>query len=346
MTTENDYIEEFKKQLQVEQEEELSSKADLVQQFIKYCQKKNILLTEGDFTYSHAVGITANSPDIIKHLDSNLIPDKEGLFEFSNLTASYETLPFAPGMLIQKEYILLADSFFRRRFSTIANFAPRFIELFWKFNQTNTQKYISLDRDRVRLNDGTSYAERDFWYGAKLNKDIDQIKEDIVKLRPPTGLTPTQIEMIFANTYALDAKWTTKGTIKSFQAEEFKESTTIVTLDGQDYYPARYLHAEFDCSLSLFRHFDGAIHFYTADEYFQRRDSDFNHNIKNDVKIKTLSKKLFKINGHLSIDNWSELSTHYFSGNPLVYEYFEGELPEKIQKIVEVFIKSSKQHGI
>lgn len=346
MTTENDYIEEYQKQLQVEQEEELSSKSDLVQQFIKHCQTKDILLTEGDFTYSHAVGITANSPDIIKHLDSNLIPDKEGLFKFSDLTTRYETLPFAPGMLILKEYILLADPFFRRGFSTIANFAPRFIELFWKFKQNNTQKYISLDRDRVRLNDGTSYAERDFWYGAKLNKDIDQIREDIVKLRPPTGLTPTQIEMIFANTYALDAKWTTKGTIKSFQAEEFKESTTTVTLNGQDYYPARYLHAEFDCSLSLFRHFDGAIHFYTVDEYFRRRDSDFNYNIKNDFKIKTLSKKLFKINSHLSVDKWLELSSHYFSGNPLVYEYFEGELPEKIQKIVEVFLNSSKPHGI
>ena len=346
MSTENDYIEEYQKQLQVEQEEELSNKSDLVQQFIKHCQAKDISLTEGEFTYSHAVGITANLPDIIKHLDSNLIPDKEGLFEFSNLTARYETLPFAPGMLILKEYIVLADPLFRREFSMSANFAPRFIELFWRFKEDNTQKYISLDLNRVRLNDGTSYSEKDFWFGAKLNKDIDQIKDHIVKLRPPTGLTPTQIEMIFANTYALDVKWTTKGTVKSFQAEEFKESTTTVTLNGQDYYPARYLHAEFDCSLGLFRHFDGAIHFYTAHEYFRRRDSDFNHNFKSDIKIKTLSKKLFKINGHLPLDKWSELSSHYFAGNPLVHEYFEGKFPEKIQQIVDIFLKSSKPHGI
>ncbi|HSQ43927.1 MAG TPA: hypothetical protein VLM16_02960 [Ginsengibacter sp.] len=346
MTTENDFIEEYKKQLQVEQEEELADKADLIQEFINFCHTKNIILTKEDFTYSHAVGITANLPNLIKQLDSNLVPDKEGLFEFSELLARFETLPFAPGMLILKEYIVLADSLFRRGFSPIANFAPRFIELFWKFNQDNTKTYISLDTDRVRLNDGTSYAEKDFWIGAKLNRDIDQIKDGIVKLRPPVGLTPTQIQMIFENTYAVDVKWTTKGTIKSFQAEEFKESTSTVNHFGQDYYPARYLHAEFDCSTSMFRHFDGAVHFYTAEEYFQRRDSDFNYNLKNDVQIKTLSKKLFKINGNLSVENWQELSSLFFSCDPLIYEYFEGQLPEKIQEMVEVFLKRSKQHGI
>jgi len=342
MTTKKDFLEEYQKQLQIEQEEELANKADLIQKFIKYCQTKNIILTQNNFAYSHAVGITANLSDIIKRLDSNLKSDKEGLFEFLGLRGRYDTLPFAPGMFILKDYILLADPLFRRGFSSAANFAPRFIELFWNFNQDNIQKFISLDTDRVRLNDGTSYAERDFWFGSKLNRDIHQIKDSIAKLRPPAGLTSTQIEMIFANTYALDAKWTTKGAIKSFQAEEFKESTTTVNFQGQDFYPARYLHAEFDCSLSMFRHFDGAVHFYTAEEYFLRRDNDFNYNLKNDVQIKTLSKKLFKINGHLSVDKWLELSSHYFSGNPLVYEYFEGQLPEKIQKMVEVFLKSSK----
>ena len=152
MTAENDYIEEYQKQLLIEQEEGLNNKSDFIQQFIKYCQTKNIIITEGDFAYSHAVGVTANLPDIIKQLDPNLIPDKEGLFEFSALTARFKTLPFAPGTLILKDYILLADSLFRRDFSKIANFAPRFIELFWKFNQHNIQKYISLDVNRVRLN--------------------------------------------------------------------------------------------------------------------------------------------------------------------------------------------------
>ena len=62
MTTENDYIEEYQKQLQIEQEEELANKADLIQEFINHCQTKNIILTEEDFTYSRAVGITANLP--------------------------------------------------------------------------------------------------------------------------------------------------------------------------------------------------------------------------------------------------------------------------------------------
>src|SRR5687768_6713027 len=135
MTNEKDHKEEYQKQLQLEQEEELANKADLIQQFIKQCQTRKIILTPADFNYSYAVGITANLADIIKQLDSDLIPDKEGLFEFSELSARFETLPFAPGMFISKDYILLADSLFRRGFSALANFAPRFIELFWKFNQ-------------------------------------------------------------------------------------------------------------------------------------------------------------------------------------------------------------------
>ena len=31
---------------------------------------------------------------------------------------------------------------------------------------------------------------------------------------------------------------------------------------------------------NYFRHFDGAIHFYTENEYLSRRDSDFNYNSK------------------------------------------------------------------
>ena len=96
----------------------------------------------------------------------------------------------------------------------------------------------------------------------------------------------------------------------------------------------RYAHAEFDLEQNYFRHFDGAIHFYTQEEYYDRRDSDFNYNSKNDVKIKTLSEKIFKFNGKIGIEFWIEFLGHFMTGNPLVIEYFEGKYPEHIENII------------
>ena len=166
-------------------------------------------------------------------------------------------------------------------------------------------------------------------------KDID---DGVVKLRPPLDLNSFEIEFFFGDTYALDIKWSSKNGIKTFQAEEFKSEKCKISRNGKDFFPTKYLHAEFDMNKNTFRHFDGAIHFYTSDEYYQRRDSDFNHNNKNSSQLKTLSLKLFKVNGLISIDDWTELTSQYLTGNPLVFEYFEEKFPDHIQE----FIKNRK----
>ena len=126
-----------------------------------------------------------------------------------------------------------------------------------------------------------------------------------------------------------------KGRIKSFQAEEFKTEKIKITKEGFTYYPVRYVHAEFDLDKNHFRHFDGAIHFYTEEEYYARRKSDFNYNAKNSTHIKTLSEKLFKLNGVVSIEQWIEFTGHFLTGNSLVFEYFEGKYPDAISEILE-----------
>lgn len=137
------------------------------------------------------------------------------------------------------------------------------------------------------------------------------------------------------HTYSLDIKWSSKDGIKVFQAEEFKVEKSRIIKNGKEYHPVKYLHAEFDIEAGSFRHFDGAIHFYTEDEYYQRRDQDFNYNFKNHLQLKTLSQKLFKINGQIEITDWVTLVSHYLTGNPLVFEYFEGKLPDRILQIID-----------
>ena len=85
-----------------------------------------------------------------------------------------------------------------------------------------------------------------------------------------------------------------------------------------------------DLNLNIFRHFDGAVHYYTEDEYLYRRDSDFNCNVKKSMQVKPCSEKLFKFNGNISVDMWVEFCSHFFTGNPLVIEYFSGSYPEHI----------------
>ncbi|MCB9249960.1 MAG: hypothetical protein H6613_16135 [Ignavibacteriales bacterium] len=92
-----------------------------------------------------------------------------------------------------------------------------------------------------------------------------------------------------------------------------------------------------------FRHIDGAIHLYTLSEYLKKRDSDFNYNYKDDFKIKSISKKLFKFNGKIATNNFIEYSSHYFSGNPLMYEYFEGKYPDYINDKLDLMLENSKE---
>ena len=336
MENETEIFRRYKQQQREERMEELTKNADLIQSFIKYCDSKQIELTSDNFDYIQTIGIVAKYPNIVHLLNDKILKDKEELVEVSALDKEFRKERFATGYYYSDKYMVMAHPYFRRGHYENNNFAPRFIEIFWSYNKDNIQKYIAIDSDRVRINvDNSMYMELDTWYGAKFKNTISDIEDGIVKLRPPLELESFHTDFLFGGTYSLDIKWTSKNGIKTFQAEEFKAEDRKIEKSGKEYYPAKYLHAEFDTNSGTFRHFDGAIHFYTEDEYYQRRDSDFNCNNKNDLKLKTLSQKLFKVNGEVSIDKWIELTSHYLQGDPLIFEYFEGKLPDRITEILE-----------
>lgn len=331
---------EFQKQYQQclidEEKEELAKHAEQIIAFKKFMSQLGIFLQDENFKYYQTTGIVASYPNIISFLSPNLLPDKEGLLDFKNLCSHFELKDYMNGYLYSDNFMLLASSYFRRGFHHLNNYAPRFVELFWNFHDKNIDSYISLDKDRVRINvDNQMYMELDTWYGAQFKNRIETIADGVVKVRPPLDLDESYISFFFANAYSLDIKWSTKNGIKSFQAEEFKTDKIKTIKDNKEYYPVRYIHAEFDVEQGNFRHFDGAIHFYTADEYFARRDSDFNYNFKNLSQIKTYSEKLFKMNGVVKKETWIEFTSHFFTGNPLIFEYFEGQFPDHIQEMIE-----------
>lgn len=195
---------------------------------------------------------------------------------------------------------------------------------------------IRLDVDNLKIDiQDSSLLELDTWYGAIFNQDVGKISDQVVKLKPSYDFDDFDISSLFGGTYSVDVKWSSSQNIKTFQAEEFKTESINLRIDEELYFPVRYVHAEFDMNTNTFRHFDGAFHFYTEQEYYQRRDSDLNYNKKEYSQIKSRSKKLFKINGQISTETFVDLTSHFFSKNPLIYEYFTGQYPQHIKDILE-----------
>lgn len=340
----NAFQRRYRQSLLDEEREELSKHAPEIEAFKKFMSLNGIQLSDNAFEYHQTIGITANWPNIVSYLVPDIKPDKENLFKFDELCQSFGRRGYLNGYLYGSNFILMATPLFRRSFHSVNNYAPSFLDIFWNLNDPTIEKFISLDLNRVRINvDNSAWMERDTWYGAKFNRGIEDIPDGLVKIRPPAYIENHQIEFFFGDAYSLDVKWDTKNGIKTFQAEEFKTESVKITKNDKVFYPARYIHAEFDLIRKCFRHFDGAIHFYAEDEYYVRRDSDFNYNSKGTSQIKTLSQKLFKMNGIVPVDTFVEFSSQFLTGNPLAFEYFEGQYPEHIIEILDKIQKIKPQ---
>lgn len=316
--------------------ERLAEAADLITKFTALAASKGVTLSAESFEYIQTTGIVAKAQGIARALLGPIKIERDGLLPFKEIASQFPPGPFSEGCFAGPDFVLMAHPCYRRGMHTANNWAPRFIDLFWRFDAPGIEKYIALDEDRVRIDvKGSGYFEADTWYGAPFNHDIRNIKPGVVKLRPPLDLESRGVSIFFANTYCLDIKWSESAGIKSFQALEMKTENIQIEVGGQYYFPARYLHAEFDIGTNCFRHFDGAIQLFTEEEYFLRRDSDFNMTMKNSAHIKARSSKVFKINGPLETANWVEFCCHFYSANPLTFEYFSGEYPKHVTEFLE-----------
>jgi len=327
-----------------EERRELSKNIENIERFKNLCAKKGLNLSEENFRYIYTIGIVAIYPNLLSFLNPLIKKDKEGLVGCDLLNKHFAKKSYGSGYLYDIDYMAMAHPYFRRGFFENSNYSPKFINLFWGIKNSDMDLYIAIDFNRVRINvDSTMYSEYDTWFGANFSKDIRSIPNDLSKLRPPLDIDSSHVSYIFNDVYSLDILWATKDEVKSFQAEEFKTEKVKVKVDGRDYFPVRYIHAEFDLKKGYFRHFDGAVHLYTESEYLQRRDSDFNYNSKHSHQIKSNSRKLFKMNGIIDIDTWILYTSHFFTGDPLIIEYFEGKYPEYVTDMI-VRIRTSRNN--
>lgn len=88
--------------------------------------------------------------------------------------------------------------------------------------------------------------------------------------------------------------------------------------DGPDLVLARYLHAIRDVSQHQFIHCDGAVKAYTREGYprvaeqFAARGRGLHY------------RKVFRMDGKIETDHWSQVAALWFRGNQLVVEYLSG----------------------
>ncbi|MDR7099160.1 hypothetical protein J2X04_001507 [Lysobacter niabensis] len=311
--------------------EELERSSDLIARFTKLAATKGVVLDSNAFSFIPTIGIVANAPGLALTLLGPLQMERDGLLPYEDICARFAPSDMQSGYFIGADYMLMAHPCYRREMHPEANWAPRFIDVFCAFDRPTVKKFIAIDENRVRLDvDGMGYFEADTWYGAPFDDDVRKIKSGTAKLRPPMDIDPNYVNFFFARTHCLDIKWSEADGIKTFQALEIKTDDVQVEMGGETYYPARYLHAEFDIDANCFRHFDGAIQYFREDEYFRRRDSDFNMVLKDSEHIKAKSKKVFKLNGPIPTKAWVDLCCHFYPANPLTFEYFTGSYPQHL----------------
>jgi hypothetical protein len=310
----------------------LAGAAKRIERFSDFARSRGVDMSTVAFDWAQAVGVVACGKGIVRSLLGPTRRDRDGLAFFDDLAAA---LPASTaGCFVGPEFIVMADSCFRRGMHPQLNWAPRFTEIFWELEGVGARS-IAIDEDRVRVDvDGPELMELDTWYGPGFNQDIATIPAVVTKLRPPPEAGPRFTEFFFANAHCLDVKWSESGGIKSFQALELKAERARVEREGTLWHPARYLHAEFDLQAKIFRHLDGAIQFLSDQEWGIRSGSDFNLARKSLDHVKPRSRKLFKINGRVQPAVFVELCCQFLHANPLASEYFAGEWPEHVRDAV------------
>lgn len=337
------YIENLRK----EAESQLNLNNVEIAKFIEYCNALGIKVGTEQVSYLQTIGIVANHKGLLDSLCQDLLKDKDGLYDIHQLKALFQPMPFpGTGLLKSANYAIMAHQFYRRGMNPTANWEPKFIELFWKLDLPNSDVRIALDPDRVKLDlNGFGYMEFDTWFGAAFNKDISEIKDGLAELRPPSYLDSFEINFLFGSAYSLHIKWSTEGTVKTFQAEAYLDESVITEWEDDIWHPVRYIHAEYDLTKRNFKHFDGAIHFYPPHDYKVMRDKDLNYNLKNTTHIKAPTKKIFCLNNDIPVDLWLEFTCHFFPHNPLIIEYFEGKYPDHLQETLNAIQKSKLEEN-
>lgn len=310
----------------------------LIEEFITFCSEKGVVLTENNFEFD-TYNVFVKKENIVLKLNKDL-EIKDNLINWAILKEDFMVDESNPNFLKSKNYALLLHPLFDML--NIYGYTPSLIDVIYDIG-ANKDFSIAVDLDKIRININEEIDRPLAGWGAKYKREIDNIDNDISHYYHEENYSKKILNLCFSNSYSLDVKWETREDIKTFQAEELKIEDFQINYKNSTFYPARYFHSTYLLQEKYFNHLDGAIHLYNEEEYLMRINNSLNFNKNSTKKIKPLSIKLFKINGKIDLNEWENLTSKFYAGNPYIVEYFEGVFPESTKKLIDRLNKTDPE---
>jgi hypothetical protein len=299
----------------------------------KFFYNSLVLYSQSDILFS-----------IYPKLAQQIKNDKDNLIDIKVLLIDFEYLGYGAFKDRGSNKVVLAHPYFRKSLSHYNNFHSIFLdELICLSESEEVKTKIKLDPHFIGFNPSFLQTfEFEYWWGPKYDDDISSIQ---------AGLTvhkSDEFERLYYNIDRTEFFWKTNNELLEFEMEEVRNEPAP-TLN--DTYGCRYVHSIYNKDNQEFQHFDGAIRSYSTDLMIERLDSKMT-----EFGRKSDYKKLFRVDGKLSLDSWKSLVTNYLQGNPQIYEYFDlpkpsvGQIPnhEEDKSPLEKYIpySISKDDGI
>ncbi|MHB8794823.1 MAG: hypothetical protein ACYC90_05075 [Candidatus Nanopelagicales bacterium] len=236
-----------------------------------------------------------NVPALLQRVDG------DGLVDVSGLDARLHGV-------IYEEYALQYHSFLRRSFRSNINYNLIGAVLACTKDGSASAR-LALDSRRLRyVNEYEEWEERDYWYGPPLS---DELLDD-PRLDGSTVHGDPEAGSYFHPYLATEFRWVARDGLKILEIEE-----QIAVLDDYEepIVLVRYLHAIRDPSTRSFTHCDGAVKAYPTASY-PRIAGEFRS-----MGRAPGYRKVFRVDGTIDTQQWSQIIALWFRGNQLVHEY-------------------------
>lgn len=239
--------------------------------------------------------------------------DDDGLVLLDVLLSDFDYCGQGVFRCKKNKLAVILHSFFRRSYSIHNNYNFGFIDkLFEVYRRGNHSVKVRLENDYIGFAPSWRQCrEYEYWYGPKYNDDIVNIQEGLTKYESD------EVEKFYTDIKSTEFIWQKKDDGKQYQFEmEELRDVEAPTLE-KNTYACRYLHALYDFNNKEFNHFDGAIRCYDLDSMIKRIDTTMDK-----MGHQACYTKIFRIDGHISLDLWKALITQYLCSNNSVYDYF------------------------
>jgi hypothetical protein len=237
-----------------------------------------------------------------QHPDLKSRLDGDGLIYTAGLDARPSTI-FHGGSALHYHSLL------RRHFTSHIN--DSLIQTLLSVERPTNVLRIAIDPEHLMpATEFRASFEKDYWFGPPLSHDALDDRNAIgvtVHGDPKTGLTH-EYPRLFVD-WRLD-----------------KEGRKVVQLEELSEHPSaargglrllRYLHAIRDIENGVFIHCDGAVRAYDDQAYCVRTEKQF----VTGRESATYYRKLFRIDGEIATNEWSNIVAQWFRHNTLVTEY-------------------------